>query len=457
MTPPLANHDLSTAQHEPGAIISPSLVDSELTRITRSKSFQQSRRHQMLLRHLVEQTMAGNAAALKEPLLALQVFQRPLDAFDPARDTIVRVEARRLRQRLARYYGDEGSDAVLEIQLPVGSYVPTLRRRGIVDPSATRRARDLVERGEYFLRQPFSQPSLEQALARFDAAVRESPDYVQAYVGMGRAWLNLATGWFRDPRPAAEHAAESLQHALALDGRHAVAHALLGAIQHQFEYDWTSARASFERALALAPQQAFVHSAYGCHLLARGEIETAEQELLLARRLDPQYVNTRMHMVNLRILQHRIEDAEAELDAMRDIAPENMAAIGIAALLAMLKGDPHGAELCYRQARDLAPDHPTVYACLAAAQAMDGDLEESDGTLSAAFARFGEETVSPYALAIVATRGGRTDRAFALLDDAIERRDPSIMMLGTDPSFAALHADPRWARLLGRRVPATEA
>jgi Tfp pilus assembly protein PilF len=449
---PLSSDELPAVVHDAGTI-PPSLIASELARVTGSKSFQQSRRHQQLLRHLVEQTVAGNAAGLKEPLLALQVFERPLDVFDPARDTIVRVEARRLRKRLARYYGEEGADAVLEIRLPVGSYVPTLLRRGGVDPTATRRARDLVERGEHFLRQPLSKATLEAALARFDAALRESPEYAPAYVGMGRAWLNLGTGWHRDPRGAAEHAAEALHHALALDPRQAVANALLGAIQHQFEYNWPVALASFQRAVALAPDMAFVHSAFGCHLLARTEFEASEHELLLARRLDPQYVNTRIHMVNLRIAQGRLDDAEAELDAMRDIAPNSMPAAGMAALLAMLRHDPQEALRLYQHVVELAPDHPNAHAGLAGAHGMAGNVGAADAILESIDARFGIGRVSPYLLAIVATRCGRRDAAFDALADAIARHDPNVMMMVTDPSFAALRDDPRWDALVASRVP----
>ena len=444
-------HDPDSVVHEhDGAFDSSALIQSELARVTRSKSFQQSRRHQKLLRHLVEQVVAGNTGALKEPLLAVEVFERPLHAFDPARDTIVRVEARRLRQRLARYYVTEGSDAVFEIRLPVGSYVPTLSRRDVSQQAATRRARDLTERGEHFLRQPLSQETLEAALQRFDAALRESPAHVAACVGIGRAWFNLATGWYREPRIAAEHAAEALRKAVALDPRHAIAHVLLGATQHQFEHDWTGARRNFERAAALAPHDAFVHSAYGWHLALRGELALAERHLLLARRLDPHYANTRMHMVNLRIAQGRLDDADAELDGMRDLAPDNMAVCGMAGLLAMLRGDARRALEHYRRVCELAPDHPNAHASLAAAQGFAGQHADADATLALAKARFGADALSPYVLAVVAARCGRPDDAFAHLDDALTRADPSAMLLRTDASFAGLRDDPRFAALVER-------
>ena len=68
--------ELSAAIHA-DAGISPALIQSELARITRSRSFQPSRRHQQLLRHLVEHAVAGNAGALKEQVLAIEVFDRP--------------------------------------------------------------------------------------------------------------------------------------------------------------------------------------------------------------------------------------------------------------------------------------------------------------------------------------------------------------------------------------------
>ena len=138
------------------------LLEGEVSRIVRSRPFRQSARHQRFLRHLVKQAAAGNAAALKESVLACEVFERALGGFDPARDTIVRVEARRLRQRLDRYYRSEGRDAPLEIHLPVGSYVPLLRWRLDAEGrhAGARRTRDLVERGEHFLRQPLSRQTL---------------------------------------------------------------------------------------------------------------------------------------------------------------------------------------------------------------------------------------------------------------------------------------------------------
>ena len=430
----------------------PEQIELTLAAVEASAAFRASSRHRALLRFLVDHMIAGDLAALKETVIAVAVFGRPVARFDPKQDSIVRVEARRLRARLDAYYAAEGRDATLRIELPVGSYVPSVRARPHDEPAdaAMQRALGLVERGEHFLRQALSKQTLETALARFDEALRTAPTLAAAYVGVGRAWFNLATGWHHEPKVAAEHAAEALRRALALEPGNAVAHALLGAIQSQFERDWPAARRSFDRAASLAPQQAFVHSAYGAHLYMRGELDAADRELTLARRLDPHYVNSRAHMINLRIVQGRIDDAALEIEAMRDIAPGSLAANGLAGVLAMARGDAAAAVAIYAGLCVAAPDNAGCVACLAAAQAASGDRALAEATLADMRARFADRIVSPYVLAIVATQCGRHDDAIALLERADAERDPSALEMVDDISFRALHVDPRWPPLVAR-------
>jgi serine/threonine-protein kinase len=65
---------------------------------------------------------------LKEYLVGVEVFNK-LETFDPRIDSIVRVEARRLRSKLERYYQTEGRDDEVVIQFRKGSYVPLLMTR----------------------------------------------------------------------------------------------------------------------------------------------------------------------------------------------------------------------------------------------------------------------------------------------------------------------------------------
>lgn len=115
---------------EPTSVARPSisavLVAMELDRVVASAVFRRSPRHQRLLRHLVTLALAGETTRLKESLLAVEIFHLDPARFDPSRESIVRVEARRLRQKLARYYEGVGGRDRLRIWLDAGTYVPRL-------------------------------------------------------------------------------------------------------------------------------------------------------------------------------------------------------------------------------------------------------------------------------------------------------------------------------------------
>jgi len=74
----------------------------------------------------VEEELGGRGAQLKEYTIATEVYEKPPD-FDPRVDPIVRVEARRLRDRLKDYYQGEGSADPIQIEFPKSSYVPVFR------------------------------------------------------------------------------------------------------------------------------------------------------------------------------------------------------------------------------------------------------------------------------------------------------------------------------------------
>ena len=75
---------------------------------------------------IVAESLEGRADRLKEFTIATEVFGRD-DSFDPQTNTIVRVEAGRLRRRLERYYLTDGAADPIRIDLPKGAYVPLFR------------------------------------------------------------------------------------------------------------------------------------------------------------------------------------------------------------------------------------------------------------------------------------------------------------------------------------------
>src|SRR5215207_6424205 len=87
--------------------LAPEAIHAQLDRVLSSATFIRSKRLGRFLRFTVEQCLEGRQSALKEYLVGVEVFNK-METFDPRIDSIVRVEARRLRSKLERYYQTEG-------------------------------------------------------------------------------------------------------------------------------------------------------------------------------------------------------------------------------------------------------------------------------------------------------------------------------------------------------------
>ena len=120
---------MQMAARTPAANEKPSqkVVQQALDRILASATFQQVDRLKRFIAFIVSEALAGRGDQLKEYVIGVQVFGKEV-AFDPRTDPIVRVQARRLRTRLARYYREEGQNAEVVIDLPKGGYVPVFKR-----------------------------------------------------------------------------------------------------------------------------------------------------------------------------------------------------------------------------------------------------------------------------------------------------------------------------------------
>jgi TolB-like protein/Tfp pilus assembly protein PilF len=106
--------------------VSGAAVRQQLETILLSRTFLKAESLAKLLRFIVEQELDGNRDRLREQIIAEEAFGRR--NFDPQADTIVRSQARRLRQRLMDYYDTEGRAQPISIVLEKGSYVPAFRR-----------------------------------------------------------------------------------------------------------------------------------------------------------------------------------------------------------------------------------------------------------------------------------------------------------------------------------------
>src|SRR5829696_1042628 len=92
-------------------------VREQLNRLLTSATFRQVDRLKRFLSFIVSEAIAGRSDQLKEYVIGVQVFDKE-SSFDPRADPIVRVQARRLRTRLMRYYREEARADEMIVELP---------------------------------------------------------------------------------------------------------------------------------------------------------------------------------------------------------------------------------------------------------------------------------------------------------------------------------------------------
>jgi hypothetical protein len=102
----------------------------QIDNIIKSHSLRSSESLCRLLQYLAKQSLDHPDAPLKEYQIATEVYGRPAD-FDPHTDSTIRVQAGRLRVKLAEYYASEGAADPIVVKIPKGSYHLTFEARSV--------------------------------------------------------------------------------------------------------------------------------------------------------------------------------------------------------------------------------------------------------------------------------------------------------------------------------------
>ncbi len=142
---------------------------AEIEKLVASHALHGSESLCKLLRYLGKQALEHPGTAVKEYQIATEVFGRQAD-FDPQLDSMVRVQAGRLRTKLAEYYNTEGATDRLVVELPKGSYAVAFHERANAasahgnGSAAGTWANDSVESSSASAKRRFLAPVLSVAL-----------------------------------------------------------------------------------------------------------------------------------------------------------------------------------------------------------------------------------------------------------------------------------------------------
>ncbi len=102
-------------------------LQQHLKEVVEGEAFKGSHRSGQFLTYILEESIAGRFAGLKERVIGVKLFGRD-PSYDTGEDAIVRVTASDVRKRLLQHYGKYGITSEFRISLPLGSYIPEITR-----------------------------------------------------------------------------------------------------------------------------------------------------------------------------------------------------------------------------------------------------------------------------------------------------------------------------------------
>jgi tetratricopeptide (TPR) repeat protein len=285
-------------------------VKRQLERICGSPQFRAAGRLRDFLIFVVEQTLAGNKQQLKEYSIATDVYAR-LPSFDPKLDSIVRVEAIKLRARLGEYYGGNGSSDEIRICIPKGGYVPEFHNYGRPLASGTASGHQVSELCEFgFAALMRCTPaSLDVAAACFLEARDFNPSDPRPHIGLANCHGFALSNEAKRPAEVMDELRSSALRALQLNQNSGDAH--IAASVAYFFVEGTAGKAMEEvrRALQLEPRNAIAHFWAPALLSAAGRHEASLAHMREAIRCAPNCILFRVYLG--RVLYYAGRSAEA--------------------------------------------------------------------------------------------------------------------------------------------------
>lgn len=367
----------------------------------------------------------------------IQLIHGPTDTHLWARNyERAQTDVLKLQDEMTRAIADE-----IRIQL-----TPEERVRITSAPSVNPTAHEAYSLGRFHLAK-FIVDDHKRAIAHFERAIQIDPGYAAAYAGLSMAWLRLGVqGGAAVPSRNVEPQARAAAHkAVELDDRLAEAHAALGHLQFVLDWEWARAEKSFQRALALDPNNLDAHLNYALLLMALGRFPESLAEIRAAEQVDP--LSHHVQAVFGRILSWagKPEEAVARLKQAIEREPRSAIAHRHLGLVYEQMGKYSEAIELYERANaargNLPAGQKPFRAELARIYARMGKRSEAKSIL----ADFGDDG-APAAYAALEDN----DTAFKILFRRVEERDNHLFTIKTDPLFASLHSDPRWPELLRR-------
>ena len=300
---------------------------------------------------------------------------------------------------------------------------------------------DAYLQGYYYFEQDTPKDT-EMSAKYYERATQLDPSYALAWVGLSRVRNWQANTGAIPVEDGHRLAREAVEQALALDPNLAEAHTQMGRIKRQVDFDWAGGNASFQRAIALDPENSEVVRTAATSAAMLGRFDEALQLKRRAVALDPLNAESWESRAETEFFMGQLDEAVADFKKALDLNPDVVAAHVVLSQIYVMQGRPQDAlpEI------DLVRYDPLRVFLYAIAYHALGRKEASDAALSRLVTKY--HASMAYQIAQVYAFRSESDEAFGWLDRAYAQRDSGLVGTKVEPLLKTLHSDPRFVALL---------
>jgi DNA-binding winged helix-turn-helix (wHTH) protein/TolB-like protein/Tfp pilus assembly protein PilF len=289
----------------------------------------------------------------------------------------------------------------------------------------------------------------ERAAEYFRQAIDLDPRYARAYAGLADCYLLLG-GYAHYPQlEMLPKAKATALRALELDPRLAEAHATLGLIAQNLDWDWTETERQYRDSIRLAPNYATAHHWYAEFLSIMGRFDDARREFARAREIDPISPIIQVDEAQLYFFERRYDRSLALLDKAARQDPSFALARERIAFTFLMQGRDEDA---WREAMKLPDCASESSGCRRMWTAWLPRLDPA--AAGAALAQLDADAQSSRAPAYAALFGhirqGRTDRALDWLERMLRTHGVWLITAKVNPLFDPLRSEPRAQAVLAK-------
>jgi serine/threonine protein kinase/TolB-like protein/Tfp pilus assembly protein PilF len=306
------------------------------------------------------------------------------------------------------------------------------------------RTSNLEAYNEYLLaRQFFDRFTLDGfqlAAGAYRRATQLDPSYAAAYAELAMSEF-FAADWNNDAA-GRQRALVAADKAVALAPNEAEGYAARGHIRLNGPWDWTGARADFEKALGLDPSNSIALRRYALLLATLGQVQESIALTKKAIDIDPLSGVTWANLGLLLLGDGQIGPAHDAIHRAVEIQPESRYALTDLLDLQLMEGKFADVPETARR----HGDEEFALKSTAMAEYSLGHSQASQRAMDELSAKFAKDCA--YCVAAASAWRGEKDEAFKWLEQALEQRESDVTEIKYDPLYTSLRGEPRFKALL---------